>query len=143
MHQSFVTIAPPPTHLRGIAGQRLFIRHSPAKSPALRGPAESHSPALYHSKFHGGIFAKCHKPSTYPALGTRKVTTPHISLVIPPPPPSRRWGCGGNKWLVYNRTSTPSTFVAEKINVLRCYRYPMGTGSLHYSFLSFFISSNE
>ena len=36
-----------------------------------------------------------------------------------------------------NRISTPSTFVAENINVLRCYRHPMGTGSLHYSFLSF------
>ena len=36
-----------------------------------------------------------------------------------------------------NRTSTPSTFVAGKINVLGCYRHPMGTGSLHYSFLSF------
>ena len=47
-----------------------------------------------------------------------------------------------------NRTSTPSTFVAEKTNVLGCYRHPMWTGSLHYSFLSFFfffffISSNE
>ena len=42
-----------------------------------------------------------------------------------------------------NRTSTPSTFVTEKTNVLGCYRHPMGTGSLHYSFLSFFISSNE
>ena len=42
-----------------------------------------------------------------------------------------------------NQTSTPSTFVAEKINVLGCYRHPMGAGSLHYSFLSFFISSNE
>ena len=42
-----------------------------------------------------------------------------------------------------NRTSTSSTFVAEKTNVLACCRHPMGTGSLHYSFLSFFISSNE
>ena len=42
-----------------------------------------------------------------------------------------------------DRTSTSSTFVAEKINVPRCYRFPMGTGSLHFSFLSLFISSNE
>ena len=35
-----------------------------------------------------------------------------------------------------NRTSTPSTFVAEKINVLRCYRYP-GLCIIHfYHFLS-------
>ena len=39
-----------------------------------------------------------------------------------------------------NQTSTPSTFVAETINVLRCYRHTMRTGSLHYSFLSFFLS---
>ena len=43
-----------------------------------------------------------------------------------------------------NRTPTPSTLVSEKINVLRCYCHPMGSGSLYYSFVSFlFISSNE
>ena len=42
-----------------------------------------------------------------------------------------------------DRTSTPSTFLAGKINALQCYRYTLGTGSLHYSFLSFFISPNE
>ena len=40
-----------------------------------------------------------------------------------------------------NRTSTPSTFFAEKINVLRCYRYP-GLCIIFF-FLSFSISSNE
>ena len=39
-----------------------------------------------------------------------------------------------------NRTSMLSTFVAEKVNVLRCYRYP-GLCIIH--FLSFFVSSNE
>ena len=35
-----------------------------------------------------------------------------------------------------NRTSTPSTFVAEKINILQCYRYP-GLCIIHfYHFLS-------
>ena len=38
-------------------GQRFFINHSPAESPALHGLAESHkSTALYNSKFRGGIF---------------------------------------------------------------------------------------
>ena len=36
--------------------------NSPAKSPALRGPTESHSHALYKSKFHRGMFAPYHKP---------------------------------------------------------------------------------
>ena len=33
------------------------INHSSTKSSALRGPAESYSPALYNSKFNGGILA--------------------------------------------------------------------------------------
>ena len=63
MYQSFVTTAPP--HLWGIAGTTTFHPNSPAKSPVLRGPAASHSPALYKSKFLGLYY---HKPGTYPVL---------------------------------------------------------------------------
>ena len=83
MHQSFVTTAPAP-HLRGIAGTTTFHHNSPAKSPVLRGPAESHSPALYKSKFHGVYLCNITSPApTRYCGGTQKVIAPHISPAIP------------------------------------------------------------
>ena len=83
MHQSFVTTAPPPPQLRGIAGTTTFHHNSPAKSPVLRGPAESHSPALYKSKFHGVYLRNIKSPAlTRYCGGTQKVIAPHISPAI-------------------------------------------------------------
>ena len=81
MHQSFVTTAP---HLRGIAGTTTFHPNSPAKSPVLRGPAESHSPALYKSKFLGVYLRNITSPAfTRYCGGTQKVIAPHISPAVP------------------------------------------------------------
>ena len=75
---------PPHTHLRGIAGTTTFHHNSPAKSPVLRGPAESHSPALYKSKFHGIYLCNITSPAlTRYCGGTQKVIAPHISPAIP------------------------------------------------------------
>ena len=64
MHQSFV--------------------NSPAKSPVLRGPAESHSPALYKSKFLGVYLRNITSPAlTRYCGGTQKVIAPHIGPAIP------------------------------------------------------------
>ena len=83
MHQSFVTTAPP-LHLRVIAGTTTFHHNSPAKSPVLWGPAESHSPALYKSKFRGVYLCNITSPAlTRYCGGTQKVIAPHISPAIP------------------------------------------------------------
>ena len=75
---------PPPPHLRGIAGTTTFHPNSPAKSPVLRGPAESHSPALYKSKFLGVYLRNITSPAlTQYCGGTQKVIAPHISPAIP------------------------------------------------------------
>ena len=63
---------PPPTHLRGIVGQRLFIHRSPCNSHALRGLAESHSPALY-SKFYGGYWRNTTSPHLPGTAGASKI----------------------------------------------------------------------
>ena len=74
----------PPRHLRGIAGTTTFHPNSPAKSPVLRGPAESHSPALYKSKFLGVYLRNITSPAlTRYCGGTQKVIAPHISPAIP------------------------------------------------------------
>ena len=86
MQQSFVTTAPPhpPPHLQGIAGTTTFHPNSPAKSPLLRGPAESHSPALYKSKFLGVYLRNITSPAlTRYCGGTQKVIAPHISPAVP------------------------------------------------------------
>ena len=65
--RSFVTTAPSLT---------VYSRHNklsllqPAKSTALRGPAECDIPALYNSKIRFGILAKYHhqKPCTVSVL---------------------------------------------------------------------------
>ena len=92
MHQSFVTTAPlpppPPPHPTGKMRGQLFIHNSPAKSPVLRGPAESHSPALHKSKFHGVYLRNITSPAlTRYCGGTQKVIAPHINPAIPRPSP--------------------------------------------------------
>ena len=79
MHQSFVTTAPL-TYVH-------HIHHSPAKSPALRGPSESYNPALYNSKFHGVYLqiSALHLPGT---AGKLEKSLPR-TLARP-----RRWGGG-------------------------------------------------
>ena len=74
---------PPPPHIRGIAGTMTFHPNSPAKSPVLRGPTESHSPALYKSKFLGVYLRNITSPAlTQYCGGTQKVIALHISPTI-------------------------------------------------------------
>ena len=91
---------PPQTHTRThtrIAGTKTFYPSQPCKKTALRGPAESHSPALYNSKFHGGIYLPI---VTSPALtrhrgGTQKPQT--LALLSPAYPVGGRWLGGGGR----------------------------------------------
>ena len=118
MHQSFVTTAPPPPpHIWGIAGTTTFHPNSPTKSPVLQGPAESHSPALYKSKFLGVYLRNITSPAlTRYCGGTQKVIAPHVS-------PAILVGGGGggggrgHKWLVHYDIS-PGHFSLKKQNRL-------------------------
>ena len=85
MHQSFVTTAPLPP---------------PPKSHVLQGPAESHSPALYNSKFHRCVISQApHLPGT---AGGLKKSVPR-TLAPLSPAHLHRWGGGAvvtNDWCI-------------------------------------------
>ena len=84
MHQSFVTTTHPPT---GNSRDNMFSSMKALlKKPCTAGiSAESHSPALYNSKFHWGIFVHYHKPDTYLALrGALKRSLPHTLALLSP-----------------------------------------------------------
>ena len=93
MHQSFVTMAPYP---QGIAETKHFLHHSPAKSPALRGQAESICSALCPLSFTATAVASLFKKVTVLVLPLHcgddpKVIAPHLVPAIPCPTP-RVWG---------------------------------------------------
>ena len=76
------------------------------QSPALRGPAESHSPALHNSNFYGGIFAYYHKPGTVGEFQrSLRHTSAPLSLM------GDVWGAVvTNDWLVHYRTDNRLIF---------------------------------